>query len=127
MNAESCLDVTTLDKLRQMGGQEFVTQMIDLFLSYVPQKLAEARAADQAGDRLAVQKAVHPIKSSAANIGARPLRDLAARTEQLAADPRGESVAALLEELDAAYAQVQARLERQRETLVAPERSGPCD
>ena len=52
MNAEPCLDVATLEKLTQIGGKEFATEMINLFLSYVPKKLAEARAAGQTGDRL---------------------------------------------------------------------------
>ena len=50
MNPELCLDNAPLEKLRQIGGNEFVGQMIDLFLQYVPQKLTEARAAAQAGD-----------------------------------------------------------------------------
>ena len=121
MNPETCLDVASLEKLINIGGREFATKMIDLFLSYIPERLAEARAAVQAGDLVRVQRAVHPIKSSAANIGAQPLRDLAAHIEQLAIDQRGESLAALLGELDAAYAQVKARLEQQRETLATLE------
>ena len=119
MTAEPCLDVATIEKLRQIGGQEFVSQMIDLFLSYVPQKLAEARTAAQAGDLLRVQKAVHPIKSSAGNIGARPLRDLAARIEHLASDQRRESIDAMVTELEAAYAQVKAHLQEHRKELGA--------
>jgi HPt (histidine-containing phosphotransfer) domain-containing protein len=124
MNGESCLDTAVIEKLMQIGGRDFVTQMIDLFLSYVPQKLMEARAAGQAGDLGGVQKAVHPIKSSAGHVGALLMRDLALRIEELARDQRGESIAGLLAELEAAYAQVKARLEQQRETLVSGERKG---
>ena len=119
MSADPCLDVATIERLVQMGGKGFATEMIDLFLSYVPQKLAEARAAEQAGDLPGVSKAVHPIKSSAGHIGARPLWDLAARMEQLASDQHGESIGAMLAELEAAYEQVKAPLQARRKALGA--------
>ena len=125
MNAEPCMDVAAIEKLIQIGGKEFASKMIDLFLSYVPEKLAEARAAGQTGDLFRVQKAVHPIKSSAANVGARLMQDLAARLEQLAMDRRSESVPELLDELDAAYAQVRSRLEQQREKWITGKENAP--
>lgn len=119
MNAEPGLDVASLEKLIQIGGKKLLTDMADLFVSYVPQKLAEARAAAQAGNLVGIQNAVHPIKSSAANIGARPLRELAARIEQLAIDQRGELMDAQLTELEAAYAQAKALLQERRKELGA--------
>jgi HPt (histidine-containing phosphotransfer) domain-containing protein len=117
MNDNDCLDDVTLGKLVELGGNEFALQMIGLFLSYVPQKLAAARAAAQAGDWLGVQKAVHPIKSSAGNIGARSLRELAARIEELAMGQRGETIPAELTELEAGYGHVQAQLQECRKKL----------
>ena len=117
MSAELTLDVAALEKLMRLGGKEFVTQMTDLFMSYVPQKLAEARSASQAGDLAGVQKAVHPIKSSAGNIGAQPLRELATQIEHLAIDQCREPIGAKLTELETAYLQVQALLQERRKEL----------
>jgi HPt (histidine-containing phosphotransfer) domain-containing protein len=117
MNAAPCLDSATMDKLLAIGGKEFAIQMIDLFLEYVPQKLAEGRAAAQAGNWVGVQKAVHPIKSSAGNIGARPMRDLAEHIEQLAIDQRGETIREGFAKLEAAYAEVQTQLQVCRREL----------
>jgi HPt (histidine-containing phosphotransfer) domain-containing protein len=117
MNSDPCLDKATIEKLREIGGKEFALQMIDLFLSYVPQKLAEGRAAAAAGNWSGVQKAVHPIKSSAGNIGARPLRDLAAHIEQLAVDRQSETIDARLTELNAEYQHVQEQLQEVRGKL----------
>ncbi|MFZ4397732.1 MAG: Hpt domain-containing protein [Kiritimatiellia bacterium] len=119
MDTEPCVDPASLDTLAQMGGKAFAAEMIDLFLNYAPQKLAEARAAEQSGDLLGVKKAVHPIKSSAGYIGARPMQALAARIEQLAGDQSRESIGAMLTELEATYVQVKSRLEQQREALTA--------
>jgi HPt (histidine-containing phosphotransfer) domain-containing protein len=110
MDTEPCVDPATLDKLAQMGGKAFAAEMIDLFLNYVPQKLAEARAAEQSGDLTGVKKAVHPVKSSAGNIGAHPMQNLASRIEQLAGDQCRESTGAMLSELELAYKHVEAYL-----------------
>ena len=58
--------------------------MIDLFLEYAGQKIVEARAAQVAGNLTGVEKAVHPIKSSAGNVGARRIQELALQIEELA-------------------------------------------
>ena len=125
MHEEPCLDNVTLEKLRQIGGNEFVVQMIDLFLQYVPQKLTEARATAQAGDWVGVRKAVHPIKSSAANIGASFMLGLATRIEQLAGGQQGELISGLLVELEAAYQPVKVGLQQLRNGLAAQSRSVP--
>jgi len=117
MNTEPCLDITTLEKLMQLGGKEFVTQMLDLFAGYAPRKLAEARAAMQAGDLTGVQKAVHPLKSSAGNIGACLMRDLAKRIERCALDNQPDPIVQLLSELEAAYEQVKMQLQEYRNNM----------
>ena len=125
MNAETCLDTTTLEKLHQLGGHEFALHMIDLFLAYVPEKLAEARAGLAEGNLLRVQKAAHPIKSSAGNIGAPIVHDLAERMEQAAIAQNREAIPALLAELEAAYARVKISLEEKRRVWSQSEAS--CD
>jgi len=125
MNSESCVDTATLEKLRQLGGKEFALHMIDLFLTYVPEKLAEARAGLAAGNLQRVQKAAHPIKSSAGNIGAPVMHDLAERVEQLAIEQNGEAIPPLLAELEAVYARVKTCLEEKRQAWRESEAS--CD
>lgn len=117
METESGLDAAVFDKLQQLGGTEFVREIIDLFLTYVPQKLADARQAVAAGNWPGVHVAAHTIKSSAGDIGARAMHALAARIEQLAADQHGVPIPALLADLEAAYASVQLALEAKRQAL----------
>ena len=112
MNASDELDPQALERLRVLGkGVKFVQDMIDLFLSYAPAKLADARAALQSGDLRAVATAVHPLKSGAGNIGARVVQDLAGQIEQLAADEKSDTLPALLQELDLALARAQSQLQ----------------
>ncbi|HEY6167171.1 MAG TPA: Hpt domain-containing protein [Verrucomicrobiae bacterium] len=117
MSEENCLDLEALARLRRFGkGGQFVREMIDLFLSYAPTKLAEAQKGLEAGDLLAIEKAVHPLKSGAGNIGARVVRDLATQIERLAAAKQGDDLPALLHELDTAFAEVKVRLEAAKQS-----------
>ncbi len=117
MTTEPCLDAATLEKLLQIGGEEFAVQMIELFLSFIPQKLAEARSAWQDGDMLRLQKAVHPIKSSTSSIGAHKMRNLAEQIEQYALNKRSAQITPLLSELETAFDQVKAHLQECRKNL----------
>jgi HPt (histidine-containing phosphotransfer) domain-containing protein len=100
--------------LTELGGEEFLIEMIDLFQEQGPQKLQEARTALASGDLRTVNRAAHSLKSSAANLGAERLRMLAARIEKLTTDQIGEGLPQLLDELEQTYGQVKSRLERRR-------------
>jgi HPt (histidine-containing phosphotransfer) domain-containing protein len=110
MPAPSQIDPAALERLRRLGGEEFVGKMAELFLSYGAQKISEARQASNAADLAAVAKAAHAIKSSAGNIGASQVQDLATRMERLALEAQAEQVAALMSELEEAFARVEVEL-----------------
>jgi CheY-like chemotaxis protein/HPt (histidine-containing phosphotransfer) domain-containing protein len=111
----SPMQVAAIERLRKLGGDEFVNKMIDLFLDYTGTKIADARKAGTAGDLAALAKAVHPIKSSAGNIGASRVQELAARLEQLGKQPTGgEELSRLLDELEIAFAEAQQVLEAEK-------------
>ena len=99
-----------LGNLEQLGGVDFVAEMIHLFLQTAQQNLATARRALAEGDRNQLRRAVHSLKSSAANMGADALSTLAFRIERLASDERGEELPALLAELERALRCTAAQL-----------------
>ena len=114
MSDETDLDTTAIDKLRQLGGEKFVGDMIGLFFQYAPQRLAAACAASQAGDLQAVEKAVHGLKSSAGQIGARRVQELAMQIEKLATEKQADPLRLLLPQLDEAITRVKPLLEAKR-------------
>jgi len=114
MSDEIHFDPTAIDKLRHLGGEKFVGDMIALFFQYAPQRLEAARSAAGAGDLQAVARAVHALKSSAGQIGARQVQDLAARIEKLATENQAEGAKALLSSLEVAITQVKPLLEATR-------------
>src|SRR5260370_9775557 len=84
MNGKDELDPKALERLRLLGkGVKFVRDMIDLFLSYAPARLADARAGLQSGNLRAVAMAVPSFKSGAGNIGGPAVQDLAGQIGKL--------------------------------------------
>lgn len=110
MNALTHIDPGALERLRRLGGEKFLHDMIGLFLDYAAKKVAEATEAAAAGDLARVQSAVHPIKSSAGNIGALGMQALASRIETEAGTGAADAVALGLTELRQTFASVAAEL-----------------
>lgn len=122
MNAPIDLDPEALQRLQRLGGGKFTAEMIRLFVNYGGEKLAEARNALQAGDLTAVEKAVHPIKSSAGNVGAVRMQHLATQAEQQAKEGKAEAVATLVNELEVAFQTVRTVLEAEKDKLPSAEK-----
>jgi len=59
MNAEDCIDTAALDRLRHLGEDKLVKEMIELYLDYAPKMLHSALAGEQSGDCLPIEKAAH--------------------------------------------------------------------
>jgi len=120
MNGKDELDPQAVERLKRLGkGPKFARDMIDLFLSYAPSRLADARAGLQSGDLRAVAVAVHPLKSGAGNMGARAVQDLASQIEQLATEEKGDPLPGLLQELALALTRAQSQLEETKKRLQA--------
>ena len=108
------LEEAAMDRLRRLGGDQFAGQMIGMFLDYAQTKLADAQRSSQAGDCAGVAKAVHPLKSSAGNVGANRVQELAACVEETAGGQQFGEMNRLLGELEAALAEVKPRLELEK-------------
>jgi len=121
MNESPNLDPEALQRLQRLGGNAFVCRMINLFLDYAGKKISEAQAAAAAGDFAGVGKAVHPLKSSAGNIGACRVQALAVRIEALTEQGSSEALPAALGELVQAFAAVRPELEEKRRGLASAE------
>lgn len=113
MSEDNSWDGAAITRLERIGGRKLVREMLAIVLEYVPKKLEAARDGERAGDLDAIQHAVHPIRSSAANVGARGVQELASRIERLAIDKQPGQIPALLRELEAAFTRIQPLLERE--------------
>lgn len=111
------LDPVALERLRRLGGGKLLRDMLDLFLEHTPARMEAAVAAAAQGDHAGVNRAAHSLKSSAANLGARTLRDIAEQVEHVAAGEQAGDLAALIAQFQDAFAQARAALEKERQGL----------
>ena len=117
--AQNRLDPAALARLLRIGGATLAREMINLLLDYAPQRLSQALAAQRVGDLVGIAKAVHPLRSGGAHVGAFHLQDLAGRIEILAKQEAAAQIPPLLSELEVAWAQTKVQLEKERESLNA--------
>jgi two-component system, sensor histidine kinase and response regulator len=120
MNESKPCDPAAIERLLKLGGPKFTLEMIDLFGSYGAKKVAEARAAQQAGKLAALAEAAHPLKSSAGNVGAVRVQELAAQLESSAREAKAELAGAQLDELERAFAEARLLLEVEKARLAKP-------
>jgi HPt (histidine-containing phosphotransfer) domain-containing protein len=111
---EPKLNPAAIERLRKLGGDKFTAEMIDLFFTYGGKKLAETRAAQQAGNVPGIADAAHPLKSSAGNVGATRVQELATQIEQLARAAKGGEAAPLIGELEREFAEAKTLLETEK-------------
>ncbi|MGH9873261.1 MAG: Hpt domain-containing protein [Pyrinomonadaceae bacterium] len=84
--ATGVIDLSVLDglsKLQQPGEPDFVTELIDLFLSEAALQFEFLRVAVANNDLPEVQRLAHLMKGSSANIGATRLTQLCKELEAL--------------------------------------------
>ncbi len=117
MSESTALDPDAIERLRKLGGDKFAAQMIELFISYVGQKVADTRTALQAGNFPGVALAAHPVKSSAGNVGAVRVQELATQVEQSAKKAQAEVLPAQVEELERAFAEATELLQTEKAKL----------
>lgn len=107
------IDMQALERLRRLGGNELVSRMSGLFLSHAAPAIREASEGLARGDLDKVGRAAHSLRSSAGNLGAQHVQDLANRIEQLCVEEDAEGIKALLIDLERAYLDAKDRLAKE--------------
>jgi HPt (histidine-containing phosphotransfer) domain-containing protein len=106
------VDEKTLARLRRIGGDELVREIIGLFLSDAEVRLATCRAALDGDDADGVSFSAHSLRSSCGNVGATAAADHCGQLEQLARDGALESATWVFRALERELAAYCARLRR---------------
>jgi HPt (histidine-containing phosphotransfer) domain-containing protein len=117
MANDAPLDPAALERLRQLGGERFLKEMIAIFLDFVPRKIAQALEGQRAHCLVDIEKGAHAIRSSAGNLGARKLERLATEIERLAKGHQPEPLPALLNELQMEFTRIRTTLEEHQQSL----------
>jgi two-component system sensor histidine kinase/response regulator len=104
--------VDEADALKLAGGDHaLMRELAQLFLTELPDKLANLRTAAAAGDAEQLRLAAHALKGSTAAVGGRAASDASSRVEHLARSGNLEAARAALADLEAALEQLAAALQ----------------
>jgi HPt (histidine-containing phosphotransfer) domain-containing protein len=109
------VDSSALDRLKRFGGGKLLREMIALFLTAAPERLAAARAGVNAGDASEMEMALHSLKSSSAQLGAMRMQRLSEQGELLARSGTTDTVGGLVTELEEEFVRVHAWLTKTSE------------
>lgn len=95
-------------------GEEFLIELIDVYLDDTPVRLAQLRQALDGGDTETVTREAHTLKSSSANVGAMTLSAVARQVELAGRNGQLESLSAEVSRLSDVFARVKSTLEALR-------------
>lgn len=109
--AESPLDQGVITGLRELGDEEMLEELVELFAKDVPARLEEMRGAFYLGDSAGVERAAHTLKSASGNMGAVTMAALCEELERLGASENLDRVPILLDHLQEEFGQVRAALQ----------------
>lgn len=104
------VDHEVLAKLEEWGGKDLRDQIIELFVETTPVRIAAARRATSGEDVDEGVRAVHSLRSSAGNVGARILSKLAENAEESLAGGGLEAARSIVDELESEFSRVHAVL-----------------
>jgi len=75
------IDASAVESLRELGGEEFVAEVIDTFLSDAPALVATLRATSEVGDSEGLRRAAHSLKANGQTLGAGRFSELCRELE----------------------------------------------
>ena len=105
------LDRNVLASLRELGDQELLSELAELFLEDVPPKLQALREAIGGGDATSVESVAHALKGSSGNMGALRMSTISTDLQDAGRSGELERALVLVERLEAEFGRVRSALE----------------
>jgi HPt (histidine-containing phosphotransfer) domain-containing protein len=108
--SEIALDAAALQNLRDLGGVEFLAEVVDVFLADAPALITSLRSSLERQDTEELRRAAHTLKSNGSTLGAAAFAELCRTVEQHAKDGRLDGVSQLVDRIEQQYQTVQEAL-----------------
>ena len=101
-----------LRRLREatMGDEEFMAELIDIYLDDSPAQIRVLRHAIEGREREVAASAAHRLKGSSGNLGADSLAALCRRVEESGRENRVEEMPGLLKDIEGEFSRVKEYL-----------------
>jgi CheY-like chemotaxis protein len=107
---EMSLEASALQSLRDLGGAEFLAEVVSVFLADAPALIASLRSSLDQGDAEELRRAAHTLKSNGLTLGATAFAELSRTIEQSAKDGRFDGVPPLVDRVEREYRTLQPAL-----------------
>ncbi len=104
------IDPAVVESLRELGGDDVLGELVEMFLGDTAPRLAALGKAVEAGDASTVEQVAHTLKGSSGNMGARLMSELAASLQNIGASGDLSDAAGRVGQLEAEFARVRASL-----------------
>jgi HPt (histidine-containing phosphotransfer) domain-containing protein len=100
---ESVIDENVFNDLKETVGADYISELVSIFMTEVPELIAQLRPALAVENIEGFRRAAHSIKSNAATFGAMQLFELARELEYMARENRLAEVGNQVELLEEFY------------------------
>jgi two-component system sensor histidine kinase/response regulator len=104
------LDDAALRSLRELGGDDFLGEVIAAFLADAPELMATLRRSLEDANNEELRRAAHTLKSNGATLGAEEFTERCRTLEQRAKDGDLDGAAELVEQIEQDYGQLEEAL-----------------
>jgi PAS domain S-box-containing protein len=112
-------DAAAFENLRELGGDEFLAEVIDTFLEDAPTLLTTLRSSLGKEDSEELRRAAHTLKSNGATLGAERFSELCRELEQRARSGELDGTAELVDRIEREYDAVQEALAALRSAAIS--------
>jgi CheY-like chemotaxis protein len=110
------LDASAIESLRELGGEGFLAEVIDTFLSDAPGLVATLRTTHEEGEREELRRTAHTLKSNGQTFGAGRFSELCRALEERARSGELDGGTELLDRIEQEYAALENTLAALRST-----------
>jgi CheY-like chemotaxis protein len=108
--ATTSLDASAIESLRELGGDEFVAEVIDAFLSDAPALIAALRTTHDEGDTGTLRRTAHTLKSNGQTLGAARFTELCRELEERVKSNALDGTADLIDRVEREYGALEKNL-----------------
>jgi CheY-like chemotaxis protein len=103
-DAGADLDPSAIESLREIGGDEFVAEVIATFLGDAPALVSALRTTHEQGDTEGLRRAAHTLKANGQTLGARRFSELCQELERRARGDELNDTAEIVDRIEREYA-----------------------
>ena len=118
-SAGASLEASAIESLKGLGGEEFLAEVIDTFLSDAPALVVTLRTTHEQGDTEGLRRAAHTLKSNGQTFGAGGFSELCRELELRARRDELDGTADLVDRIERAYPALEKALVALRPTTAS--------